>query len=800
MGRGEHTQNHQHHDFHTWAPRLFHIPPRPPSPLTLLHTRPRRRRKKWSLSSWLALRRRSYPNHNPYRKLSLLQCGDVEPNPGPKMMAWKDDYQVDPGIVDSLLTALRVPTPAYDLFSRPHNALFPPPPNPDAYANSWNHLLPVWANPPYDQLGSVLAHIEKNGAHMVLVIPAWRKHLPSFWRLSIRQVEVPYGPIFRKQGKDLLPPPNWNTWVLYIWYCPRAGSRGPPPPPLPPLTFLPPKDTGSTTFPGPTKPLKSTSSPLPPKKPTITYFRKHTAPQQHPTPPPPPAIVLLPPTTPPSLKTLFRMPNAECLGTAPPAKRVRFMATPDIIPVPETPTEDPPLTGRGDILSGGNVHPHLGPPESGPSSLCPVLNMPGYLELVDNDFSSFQAAPASSSWPRFTYTYEAASRACGAVVLSRHCDGFYQHQLDCSRHQDRRLMDQLDPYQSEGEYDGLSIVPLWALTPKGKRRRLNPDDDECDDNLPFTPRHEDAPPHLHDKTGRGEDLLTTNLEPNPGPAKSLALHSGSSLARGSSLLSCGDVEPNPGPPKTKARRTDDMVIDLAVPPTTDSAGNALLQREARVLDPDPPNPAPSVPVGSDPGLPLETSTPYTPLEAPTAHESRRAQQWCCPFEGCPSSRQHLSRDTFIRHLSRIHASAGEGIPQPMLDTLGFQVCTLHRSMHKSTQDCPFCAQHRTRSARLTASTSDPTSSSSTNCPYMPSTAPLAPPCHRYSPRPSMPTPYTDSPNHFGNSVSNSPSYTLPLQAGLRGATRPIPCRPSLPTNLGDLTSSPLSPKANTLGP
>ena len=174
---------------------------------------------------------------------------------------------------------------------------------------------------------------------------------------------------------------------------------------------------------------------------------------------------------------------------------------------------------------------------------------------------------------RFTYTYEAVCRVCGAVVVSRHYDGFYQHQVDCSRHQNRRLRDLYDPYSSDDgfEYEGMNNVPRWSPSSPGKRRRLNPDDEDSDVDPPSLPHTTDIPPHCHVKTGRGEDLLTTHLEPNPGPPVSRP-YSGPSPARGSDLLSCGDVEPNPGPPKTKARRTDDMVIDLAVPPATDSAG------------------------------------------------------------------------------------------------------------------------------------------------------------------------------------------------------------------------------------
>ena len=288
------------------------------------------------------------------------------------------------------------------------------------------------------------------------------------------------------------------------------------------------------------------------------------------------------------------------------------------------------------------------------------MNMPGYLEIVDYDLPSAQAGPASSTWPRYTYRYDAVCRACGAVILSWYWDGLYQHQLDCSRHQGRRLLEQWDYSSSEEwlDYSGLPSAPLETAMPRGKRRRLNPKE--------MTP-----PPDSHAKTGRGEDLLTTHLEPNPGPADHTEPHPGRSSARGASLLSCGDVEPNPGPPKAKARKTEAMAIDLAVPP---SDPVDLIPPPASNRSTPEPQPESTPPVSSQ--APVASQTDPVPAE------SRWAQQWVFPFTGCPQSRQHLSRDSFTKHLCRVHVSADEGLPQNILDSLGYQVCTLHRTMHK----------------------------------------------------------------------------------------------------------------------
>ena len=119
----------------------------------------------------------------------MLSSG-VEPNPGP---GWREDYQVHPSIIPSILEALRSPTPVADLFWEPHNLLFPPYPGkpPDAFKVSWNQLLPLWANPPFQDLDKVQLKIEFEGAYIVLIVPAWRSVLPGLWRLSFRQHPLP---------------------------------------------------------------------------------------------------------------------------------------------------------------------------------------------------------------------------------------------------------------------------------------------------------------------------------------------------------------------------------------------------------------------------------------------------------------------------------------------------------------------------------------------------------------------------------------------------------------------------------
>ena len=62
----------------------------------------------------------------------------------------------------------------------------------------------------------------------------------------------------------------------------------------------------------------------------------------------------------------------------------------------------------------------------------------------------------------------------------------------------------------------------------------------------------------------------------------------------------------------------------------------------------------------------------------------------CPIPGCLASSQSMAKDTLIRHLSRTHIQAGQGIPTSVLDNLGLAVCTPCRHLHRKTEECSFC--------------------------------------------------------------------------------------------------------------
>ena len=203
----------------------------------------------------------------------------------------------------------------------------------------------------------------------------------------------------------------------------------------------------------------------------------------------------------------------------------------------------------------------------------------------------------------------------------------------------------------------------------------------CPDHIPYRERNQVMLPLiLLDPTvssqcqGRGQALLTCgDIESNPVPPDRTALleapnpptrgrHSG----RGEALTSCGDVEPNPGPPKPTTPQGDLQM---------DEAGNRLPRRDV------------DGPV-NDRAVRPELGT----------HEGRapprRATMFACPLPGCLAGHQHLSSDSMIKHLGRIHVQAGQGITQQMLDKLGVTVCTPCRHLIRSDAQCSFCEKRQ----------------------------------------------------------------------------------------------------------
>ena len=328
-----------------------------------------------------------------------------------------EDYQVAPHLLPLIFQALQCSAPTIDAFASTWNrvcANFWSEAH-DALRQNWNLFLPIWANPPFSLLPNVLAKLQTEAAHLVLIVPEWRCQFEPFERLALRKFQLPKGPIFLKRGHDLMPPPNWRVWAFYI----RLPS-----------------------------PRQRTSSP----NPTIT-------------------------------------PKPNPVTTCPEPK-------------PHTsPTLNPPLTGRGDIQSSGNVHPHPGPRDA-PSS-------------DDDPLITFLLTPQSNHWK---YLY---SETCESGPAS-----------------DNPLENVSIWYSFKCNHCGTTIQTRDPTS-----------------NLPFT-----TCPH-HKRTGRGNDPLSNgDVEQHPGPEPPLTGRGSALMSHGDIESNPGPeaTSPmsNPGPETTSPMEQD----------------------------------------------------------------------------------------------------------------------------------------------------------------------------------------------------------------------------------------------------
>ena len=141
--------------------------------------------------------------------------------------------------------------------------------------------------------------------------------------------------------------------------------------------------------------------------------------------------------------------------------------------------------------------------------------------------------------------------------------------------------------------------------------------------------------------------------------------------RGQNLLTCGDVESNHGPKSSLSKSAKAAQTRCDAPPTENEDLHPPAASLANEADMD---------VGAA-FLEENRSDAFVQL-APgclnvqdPAAQGKQLNMMACPVDGCPPARQHLSKDSLVKHLGRVRAQAGQGIPQSVLLSLGYTVCT-----------------------------------------------------------------------------------------------------------------------------
>ena len=102
---------------------------------------------------------------------------------------------------------------------------------------------------------------------------------------------------------------------------------------------------------------------------------------------------------------------------------------------------------------------------------------------------------------------------------------------------------------------------------------------------------------------------------------------------------------------------------------------------------------PDVGPGGDEGasfLEANRSGTYVHLASSSSTSARTAKLQaavCCPFNGCPYARKHLSKDTLVSHLSARHVAGGQVVPPAVLQMLKHQLCTRCKTLHREGTPC-----------------------------------------------------------------------------------------------------------------
>ena len=166
-----------------------------------------------------------------------MSTSDCSPNPSlsPLLRTMPfhkmgEDFMLDPPLFEETIKHL-TPTnpPILDAFASLHNSQLPFywSAQQNALSRSWVVPSPLWANPPFSLLPSILHKISAEGAHVLLIVPEWSPSLPALVALSCGTWLLPDAPTFRIKGAALLPAPHWRTLAIYIRH--KLPHDNPPP-------------------------------------------------------------------------------------------------------------------------------------------------------------------------------------------------------------------------------------------------------------------------------------------------------------------------------------------------------------------------------------------------------------------------------------------------------------------------------------------------------------------------------------------------------------------------------------------
>jgi hypothetical protein len=86
----------------------------------------------------------------------------------------------------------------------------------NAFSHTWWGLLPIWANPPFGAYAKIWDKINREGGHLLLLVPGWRSTFPFFHKMAPATLLLPPGPLFLLRGAVEVPEPRWKAYVMWI--------------------------------------------------------------------------------------------------------------------------------------------------------------------------------------------------------------------------------------------------------------------------------------------------------------------------------------------------------------------------------------------------------------------------------------------------------------------------------------------------------------------------------------------------------------------------------------------------------
>ena len=136
---------------------------------------------------------------------------------------WKrEDYAVRAVFVQEIVQRLRA-NPQVDAFADGFNKRFDrhwgkqSSEAQDAYTQNWG-CEELWLNPPFSELDQVLAKMEEDHAHGVLILPAWtqKEFYTTALNMTLRHIEFPAGTkMFELYGEEV-GVTRWPVIAAYI--------------------------------------------------------------------------------------------------------------------------------------------------------------------------------------------------------------------------------------------------------------------------------------------------------------------------------------------------------------------------------------------------------------------------------------------------------------------------------------------------------------------------------------------------------------------------------------------------------